>query len=139
MINKLAVGTSPANELDNKYLEKNGIKSILSLCSEEEISIHDNVKRSFKCKRLVLPDHKSNFKMSKKELLGALDYLSQLLENGPTFVHCFASIERSPLVCIAWLVHKEKIKPDVALNHLMNVHPISCPLSDQLNLVKELI
>ncbi len=139
MIKKLAVGTSPTNELDYQYLEKKGIKSILSLCSEEEISIHDNVKKSFKWKRIVLPDHKSNTKMNKKELLMALDYLSLLLKNGPTFVHCFASIERSPLVCIAWLVQKEKIKPDIALNHLMSVHPISCPLSDQLNLVKELI
>ena len=138
MINKLAVGNAPHDERNIEVLKQKGIKSVLSLCSEEEISNHKNTNSMFKCERIVLPDHKSIKKLTLNDLLTTLDKLSFLLENGPTFVHCHASIERSPLVCIAWLVQKEKIKPEFALNHLMNVHPLTCPLSDQLNLLKEM-
>ena len=138
MINKLAVGNAPHNESNIELLKQKGIKSVLSLCSEEEISNHQNINNIFRCERIVLPDHKSINKLTLNDLLKTLDTLSLLLENGATFVHCHASIERSPLVCIAWLVHKEKIKPEFALKHLMNIHPLTCPLSDQLNLLKEI-
>ena len=82
--------------------------------------------------------YKSINKLTLNDLLKTLDSLSLLLENGATFVHCHASIERSPFVCIAWLVYKEKIKPEFALKHLMNVHPLTCPLNDHLILLKEI-
>ena len=53
----------------------------------------------------------------------------------PTFLHCYAGIERSPLVCIGWLIKIEKITFQEAFEYLKSVHPATNPLSEQLNVL----
>ena len=60
------------------------------------------------------------------------------MREGPTFVHCVASIERSPLICMAYLIKKCNLTPIEALDYLMEVHPISNPLPGQFAILKKL-
>ena len=135
--NKLALGSVPEKKENVEKLRLEGIKSIFTLCSSSEAEISDSIDSDFLVKKLILPDHKSERKMDIGELNSSIKILSSLVHHGPTFVHCFASIERSPLICIAWLVYKEGLDMEMALNYLMKIHPLSCPLSDQLKLINE--
>ena len=72
------------------------------------------------------------------ELEAALAVLSQLRQQGPVFVHCVAAMERSPLVCLAWLVSRHGQTPERALDYLMQVHPGTSPLAGQLALLGRL-
>jgi protein-tyrosine phosphatase len=71
-----------------------------------------------------------------EELQRALAALAQLHQAGPVFVHCVAAMERSPLVCLAWLVRHRRLSPQRALDYLMQVHPGTSPLPGQLELLE---
>jgi protein-tyrosine phosphatase len=71
-----------------------------------------------------------------EELGQALAALAQLRQEGPVFVHCVAAMERSPLVCLAWLVRQRGLSPQRALDYLMQVHPGTSPLPGQLELLE---
>ena len=47
-------------------------------------------------------------------------------------------MERSPLVCLGWLVYELGYPPETALDYLMQVHPGTSPLQEQLNLLNQL-
>ena len=95
LINKLAIGTSPSEEKNLEFLKKMKVESIIGLCSPEEINWHKNIYNSFKCERVILPDSNTGRLPSKNDLEIAYEKLKESLTNGITFVHCFASIERS--------------------------------------------
>ena len=44
-------------------------------------------------------------------------------------------MERSPLVCIAYLMKEKNITKQVALEYLMQVHPGTSPLPEQLDIL----
>ena len=64
--------------------------------------------------------------------------MRELLNHGPVFVHCVAAMERSPLVCLGWLVKEHRMNPDRALDYLMQQHPGTNPLPGQLKLIQGL-
>ena len=86
-------------------------------------------------KRTILPDHKYKNPISINKLNLALENLSILRKEGSVYVHCLAGIERSPLVCMGWLVKNNNLTPTQALDYLMNVHPGTNPLPNQLKLL----
>ena len=47
-------------------------------------------------------------------------------------------MERSPLVCLAWLVTRHRQLPAAALDYLMQVHPPTNQLPGQLRLLEDL-
>ena len=136
--NELAIGPAPRDEEDLNYLLNEGIISILSLCSEQEVCPPKNIEKYFNFIRFFLPDHKFNKPPTLDQLEKCLDIISRIKHKGPVFVHCVASVERSPLVCMAYLVINHKLKPQQALDYLMQVHPGTNPLTNQLNLLKYL-
>jgi protein-tyrosine phosphatase len=85
--------------------------------------------------RCVLPDHRTGRLPQLYELKAALDALAALHQQGPVYVHCVAAMERSPLVCLAWLVSRHGQPPERALDYLMQVHPGTNPLPGQLALL----
>lgn len=137
LINQLAIGPAPREEKHLIILEENNIKGILSLCSKEEALPPKNLENKFSCKRIILPDHRSRRLPEKEEIESALDNLNYLFQNPPVFVHCVEAIERSPLICIAWLILKNGLKYEQALRYLMEVHPQTNPLDTQLKKIKE--
>lgn len=138
LIDELAIGPAPINTKHIKELQDQNIQSILSLCSKSEVQTPDEMENIFRCKRIVLPDHKSNRFLNIKELEFALEELKKLKQYGSVFVHCVAAVERSPIVCLGWLVKNHSLKPSQALDYLMQVHSGTSPLPEQLSLLDKL-
>lgn len=65
----------------------------------------------------------------------ALQALVELQAEGPVFVHCVAAMERSPLICLAWLMRKRGLTRLQALDYLTELHPGTNPLPEQLALL----
>ena len=137
--NKLAVGSSPLKQENIAYLQRKGIKNILGLCLESEVAWGDNISRNFSCERIFIPDSKSDSLPNFEDLTKILNKLHEYLGNGATFVHCFASVERSPLICIAWLIRHESLTIKQSLDYLMKVNRRTCPSANQLKLLEDFI
>jgi protein-tyrosine phosphatase len=86
----------------------------------------------FQCRRYVLPDHKSGRPPELEEFQQAVALLAELAPHGPVYVHCQAGVERSPLVCMAWLIRQRRLSTIDALDYLKRVHPPTGPLPEQL-------
>ena len=48
-------------------------------------------------------------------------------------------MERSPLICIAWLVVENNYSLQIALDYVMQIHPGTSPLPGQLDAIKGLL
>ena len=138
LVDELAIGPAPKKEKHLEILENSNIKSILSLCSPDESPPPTDMSSRFICRRSILPDHSYGRDPTLEELKNALNTLINLTSLGPVFVHCLAGVERSPLVCISYLVQERRIPLDKALDYVMRVHPGTSPLSSQLNMIKNL-
>jgi len=136
LFEELAIGPQPLCKEDLIFLRDSGIESILSVCYENEIKILEEIKEVFNHRVFSLPDHKTGKLPSLDEVYEVIEIINQLAKIGPVYVHCFAGIERSPLVCMAYLVINHRLKPQQALDYLMQVHPGTNPLTNQLNLLK---
>jgi protein-tyrosine phosphatase len=136
LVDELAIGPAPRVKRHVLRLQDAGIKAIFSLCEKEEAQPHSSMEEQFPCHRLVLPDHRSGRLPKPNELSEALALLSELHQKyGSVFVHCVAAMERSPLVCMAWLVQRHRLSPERALDYMMQVHPGTNPLPGQLALL----
>lgn len=138
LVNEIAIGPAPRATRHLDRLEEQGLLAVLSLCSEAEAEPPEQLKSRFACTRLVLPDHRAARLPDLTELEAALQALERLRSHGPVFVHCVAAMERSPLVCLAWLVSRHGQSPQAALDYLMQVHPGTNPLPGQLKLLDQL-
>lgn len=134
---ELAIGKSPKSFSDIKVLQDNNVQSILSLCSNEEGQIFSQIKDFFNYKQFVLPDHKTKKDPALEEIQLVINHIENLMEKKPVYVHCVASIERSPLICMAWLVKTQFINPIEALEYLTQVHKETNPLPGQLKILND--
>ena len=136
LVDELAIGPAPLANRHVLRLQDAGIKAILSLCEKEKAPPPSSMQELFACHRHVLPDHRSGRLPKPSELKKALFLLAELnKEYGSVYVHCVASMERSPLVCMAWLVQRHRLRPDQALDYVMQMHPGTNPLPGQLALL----
>ena len=92
---------------------------------------------SFSCTRIVLPDSHQKKLPSKFEIKKAFDTLKLLVDQGITFVHCFASVERSPLLCILFVMERFDLNLEESLDYVKRVHKLTNPRNYQLFLIKE--
>lgn len=139
LINKLAVGTSPTKKEDMNLLKKNNIKNILALCSEDEVKWCENLNQEFSCFRFVLPDSNQKTLPSKEQLNGAFNLFKKLINDNSTFVHCVASMERSPLLCIMYVMEKHNLNLEEGLDFVKGIHSNTNPTNDQLLCIKNFI
>lgn len=136
---KLAVGGSPRPG-DSPALARANIKVVFSLCANSEEPLPEDVNRSFRCLRLVLPDSHYKNEIKPTQLAAAVDIIQHSVENKlPIYVHCLAGIERSPTVCIAYLCQHYNLQLWEAVNWLKQVHPYSMPTESQIRAVRKLI
>ena len=138
LVQELAVCPAPRAERHLERLTEAGVTAVLSLCSEQEAPPPAGLESRFECRRLVLPDHRVERLPELAQLERALEALAELRAKGPVYVHCVAAMERSPLVCLAWLVRRHGLTPQRALDYLMQVHPGTNPLPGQLALLAQL-
>ena len=135
--NKLAIGTSPMNIEDLVLLEKNKVKNILCLCSEEESKWHLELENSFFCNRFILPDSNQKNLPTNMQIDKAYKILKKLVKNDITFVHCFASIERSPLLCIMFIIDNYNLNLEESLDYVKRLHNLTNPRNNQLYIVRK--
>ena len=138
LVQDLALGPAPGATRHLNRLEAEGITAVLSLCSTEEKAAPPDLEQRFHCRRLVLPDHRSQGTLSIGQLEQALEVLAELRSHGPVFVHCVAAIERSPLLCLAWLMREHGLSRQNALDYLLQVHPGTSPSAAHLMLLTQL-
>jgi hypothetical protein len=138
LTNELAIGPAPRADRHLERLKAAGIHSVLSLCSLEEAEPPAGLTELFECRRIVLPDHRSPEVLSFQQLKATLCAVAELRQQGPLFVHCVAAVERSPLICMAWLVQEQQLSPTEALDYLMQVHPGTNPLPRQYELLNHI-
>ena len=136
--NKLAIGNAPLNKENFKHLKALNFKSIINLCSEEECSTPKGILSDFIFKRIFIPDHSFKESIKIEQINNVLVILDELLTKGSVFIHCRAAVERSPLICMAWLIKNKNLSINEALNYLMIVNKGSCPLKKELDLLKEI-
>ena len=139
LINQLAVGTSPIDSENIIFLKKKKVRNIIALCSIEEIQWHENLIKNFNCERILLPDSRQNVLPNKKNLLKVFYKLRDAINDDITFIHCFASIERSPLICIMYIIYKYKLNIEDALDYVRRTHKYTNPTNSQLSIVKEVM
>ena len=140
LVDELAIGPAPRASRHLDRLTNSGIKAVLSLCEHDEAPPPQDLSTLFAHERLVLPDHRSGRLPQVSELQEALQLLQRLHQkHGAVYTHCVAGMERSPLVCLAWLVQQHHLNPARALDYLMQVHPGTNPLPEQLALLEELV
>ena len=138
LVDELAIGPAPRATRHLDRLQEQGVQALLSLYNEEEAPRAEGLEERFSHQRNVLPDHRAERLPEPSELQSALAALRELQVDGPVFVHCVAAMERSPLVCLAWLVSRHGQSPQAALDYLMQVHPGTNPLPGQLKLLDQL-
>ena len=139
LIDKLAIGTSPTSESDLVQLKKNKVKNILGLCSEKEVHWHEKIDNNFSCYRFVLPDSHQKTLPTSEQLNDVFNLLKDLVRKDITFIHCVASMERSPLLCIMLVMEKYKLNLEDALDFVKRVHKETNPTNDQLLCIKNFI
>ena len=137
LINKSAMGSLPKELNDFQKLNEQGIKSILCLCSQEEIKISKERKK-FTLKKYPLPDHRFGRLRSITEVNEAVEILNNLIKMGPVFIHCYAGVERSPLICMAWLIKYKKLTAFESLQYMMEVNKGTNPLPGQIKILEAL-
>lgn len=132
---QLALGPAPRSLHHLERLRDEGVKAVLTLCSEAEAPAPEQINHWFSWARVVLPDHRVGRPPSPAELHQALAALERLQALGPVYVHCVASMERSPLVCLAWLMRERGLTRLEALDYLAQQHPGTNPLPEQLDVL----
>lgn len=132
---KLAIGALPRSG-DSLVLAKGNIGAILSLCSEHEGPLPEDVATSFRCGRVMLPDSYYASSIVPEELLKAVEVVHRCVQrNIPIYVHCLCGIERAPLVCITYLCLHRDLDLMEALLWLKQIHPRANPTEDQLQIL----
>ena len=134
LVNKIAIGKPLKSERDVFELKKKNIKSILSLCAKGVLV--QEFYKNFNHAIYELPDHRDGICPNKNQIKMAIKIIENSIIKGPIFIHCEAAVERSPLICIAWLMLKESIPFEHAVRYLKDIHPNSNPHFDQLNVLK---
>ena len=140
LINEIAISSAPTKDKEFDLIKSKGIRSILCLCNEEEYpNIYHLNQTRFMVIRKPLPDHKASKLPDFRQFEDVILEIEKLKKDGPVLIHCLYAIERSPMVCLIWLVTSQKISFYEALDYLMSVHKKTNPSSAQLQHVKKFI
>ena len=139
LINKLAVGNCPTKEEHLNLLRKKNVKNILGLCGQDEVKWHENIEKEFSCFRYVLPDSHQKTLPTLEQLNTAFNLLKDLVSKDITFIHCVASMERSPLLCILFVMDKYNLSLEEGLDFVKRVHNNTNPTNHQLSCIKDFI
>lgn len=133
---KLGIGTCPTKADDVKILKKYKVRNILALCGENEANWHESIEKDFSCERIILPDSNKKKLPSKAQIDNAYLALKFFVNNNITYIHCFAAIERSPLLCIMLIMEKYSLGLEESLDYVKRVHPMTNPRNNQLLFIK---
>ncbi|MBW4554155.1 MAG: dual specificity protein phosphatase family protein [Aphanocapsa sp. GSE-SYN-MK-11-07L] len=136
---KVAVGGLPKAKQINLFTQSK-IQVILSLCAPSEGDLPPEIKQSFNCVRLILPDSRYSAQLTAERLVKAVDVLQECDRRGmPIYVHCLAGIERSPTVCIAYLCCVHQLELWEAFQLVKRARPLAAPSHHQIQVIRKLM
>lgn len=135
---RLAIGPMPQIEHHWLALQQQGVQSIFCCCEVEEGPWLPP--QEWKQRRFPLPDHRQPDEMTSAMLDQAINSALDLYLAGPTlYLHCWAGMERSPLVAIGLLCRAESLNFFEALAQVRSQHPIAKPLIPHLLILESLL
>lgn len=136
---ELAVGPIPLDEARQLLLVESGIRSILTLCSEEEGTPPEKLLVDLSWERIALPDSHYSESIALADLSRAVDRVHEYIQtSSPLYVHCIAGMERSPTICVAYLYKHKGMKLWEALNWVKQANPRTNILDSQLKAIQQL-
>lgn len=134
--NRLALGPLPKPAYANTLTAAN-IEVVLSLCAEAEGQLPPNIAEKFHCQRYILPNRYYLLPLQTQHLEMATELLHQhLRRQRSVYVHCQRGIERSPLVCAAYLCRYHQLEVWEALRYVQQVQAIAAPISTQIKVLQ---
>ncbi len=134
---QLAIGPLPIKPAHYTRLQQENIQALLSLCAETEGCILPAYREQFQCYSYPLRDSHYEEPMKPEELGEAVALVHKnMSQKKSLYVHCFAAIERSPTVCIAYLCRHQKLELWEAVRCLKQVHPRSAPTAKELQAIQ---
>ncbi|GAB4133013.1 MAG: hypothetical protein Fur0046_03390 [Cyanobacteria bacterium J069] len=137
--NRLAIGSLP-NPAYASTLTSANIEVVLSLCAEAEGRLPQNIAEKFHSQRYILPNRYYLLPLLPAHLEMATELLHrQLRRQRPVYVHCQRGIERSPLVCAAYLCRYHQLGGLEALRYVQQVQAIASPTNTQINVLQAFI
>lgn len=135
---RLAIGPMPQTPMHWLSLEQQGVRAIFSCCEQDEcpwLPPHEWMQRRF-----PLPDHRNPDAMTSDMLNRAINTSMELYSTElPMYLHCWAGVERSPLVAIGLLCRAESLNLFDALAQVRYQHPIAKPLIPHLLILESLL
>lgn len=135
---RLAIGPMPQMPHHWLALQQQGVQSIFSCCELEEG--HWLPPQEWQQRRVPLPDHRQPNAMTSVMLDHAINAAHDLYRTGlPLYLHCWAGMERSPLVAIGLLCRAESLNLFEALAQVRSQHPIAKPLIPHLLILESLL
>ena len=137
LIDEISIGSIPKNQNDISLLKSKKIKSIISLTNYQDKEQERKIKTNFKYKKIVLPDHRSVNQLEINHVKKTINLIKQTEIFFPLFMHCEASIERSPLIALAWLMYKKNISLEEGLDYMMSIHIQTNPLPEQIKVITD--
>jgi atypical dual specificity phosphatase len=136
---RLAVGPIPNPNTQTQLLSA-GIRAVLTLCAEQEGTPPAALLDAVQWTRYVLPDSHYDAPLTVELLEPAVEIVRQaIVDRLPIYVHCFAGIERSPTVCVAYLCKYEQMQPWEALNSVKQSNPRTGLTPEQVRVIQALM
>jgi protein-tyrosine phosphatase len=115
-----------------QQLELAGFRSRFSCCYPEEERLSP-APEHWQSVSVALPDHRNQEDLSAERLMQALNFGQSLLRKSPpVYLHCFAGLERSPLMAVGLIAQERGIDVFAALDWVRRCHPAAMPLYEQL-------
>ncbi len=137
--NRLALGPLPKPDYAGILAAAN-VEVVLSLCAEAEGQLPQNITEKFYCQRYILPNQSYLVPLQVQHFDVATELLHQhLRRQRPVYVHCRRGIERSPLVCAAYLCRYHQLEVWEALRYVQQVWAIAAPTSAQINVLQAFV
>jgi hypothetical protein len=136
---RLAVGGFPGQPEHWQALEASGIGQVFSCCDPNEAEWQPPA--HWRSAQLTLPDHRSSVPPTAEQLRQALDQLQAMLsgDHAPLYLHCWAGMERSPLLAVGLLCRLEGLPFFDALAQVRSLHPQAKPITAHLVVLEELL
>ncbi len=134
--NKLGLGSAPTREDNIFLLKEKKIQFILNLCNKDEFIVDDKIKENFEYINYPLVDHKSNEDIKISQIIDCIEIIKNNAQK-KIFVHCLASIERSPIVCLSYLINQKQLSLEDAFIYLSQIHKTFNPLNRQLKVISD--
>lgn len=133
---QLAVGCLPKRS-DRSRFQQQQISAIVSLCSDAEGSLPDTIRHSFQYAGFPLPDSRYPSRATLSQVQPVLDYIHTCIQQRQVvYVHCLAGVERSPMICAAYLCQYHALSAWEAITYLTQQHPNTCLTEAQCCLVQ---